>query len=173
MDTALIILSFILILAGFAGSILPALPGPPLAYLGLLITFFTSYRPLGPGWLVAYAVMVLAMALCDWWLPALAIRLTKGSRNGIRGANIGMIAGLFIPLPFGIFIGALLGSFVGELVEGKSRRQALTASFGVFISMIGGIFMKCMLCLAMLLHLAFALVFRGSDAGTLALLNQL
>ena len=36
----LLILAFMLIIFGILGSILPALPGPPLAWVGLLLFFF-------------------------------------------------------------------------------------------------------------------------------------
>lgn len=159
MDVVLIILAFVLIVAGFAGSIIPALPGPPLAYAGLFITYFTSYRPVNGYWLVAYAAMVLIVAAADLWLPALSTKLTKGSRQGALGANIGMLAGLFIPIPFSIFIGAFLGSFIGELASGKNNNQAFTAACGVFIGLLGGIVMKCLLCILMALHLILALIF--------------
>lgn len=159
MDVALIILAFILIGVGIAGSILPALPGPPLAFAGLLITCLTAYQPISLFWLIAYAIMVIIVALADFWLPGLATRFTKGSRQGIRGANIGMIAGLFIPLPFALFIGAFAGSFIGELMSGKNQRQAFIATLGIFIGLLGGIVLKCLICLVMLFHLIFALIF--------------
>lgn len=161
-----------LILAGFAGSILPALPGPPLAFSGMLLAHFTSYQPISVYWLIAYAVMVIVIAMADLWLPGLATKLTNGSKQGIRGANAGMIIGLFVPIPFAVFIGAFTGSVIGELMSGKNQRQAIVAALGVFIGLLGGIVMKCLLCLAMLLHLIFALVFQSSDTGAFAFGHQ-
>lgn len=159
MDLALIIIAFILILVGFAGSILPALPGPPLAFVGLVLTYFTSYQPIGGYWLIAYAVMVAIIAMGDFWIPSVASKITNGSSNGIRGANIGMVLCLFLPIPFSVFVGALLGSIVGELISGKTFPQAIIAAFGVFLGLIGSILMQCLLCIMMLFHLILALIF--------------
>jgi uncharacterized protein len=158
MDVVLIILAFVLIVAGFAGSIIPALPGPPLAFTGLLITYFTSLKPINGWWLIAYAIMVIIVAAADLWLPSLSTKLTKGTRQGAMGANIGMFTGLFVPIPFSIFVGAFIGSFAGELYSGKNSRQALIAACGVFIGLLGGIIIKCFLCILMLLHLMLALL---------------
>lgn len=158
MDVVLIILAFVLIAAGFAGSILPALPGPPIAFVGLLVSYFTSYKPISGWWLIAYAIMVIVVAVADFWLPSLSTKLTKGSRQGAKGANIGMLAGLFIPIPFSLFAGAFIGSFIGELYSGKNNRQAFIAACGVFIGLLGGIIIKCLLCIVMLLHLILGLL---------------
>ncbi len=83
-----------------------------------------------------------------------------------------MIIGLFVPVPFAVFIGAFVGSVIGELMSGKNQRQAFIAAFGVFIGLLGGIVMKCLLCLAMLLHLILALLFHSSDANTFAFCHQ-
>lgn len=159
MDIVLLILAFVFLGVGIVGSVLPALPGPPLAFAGLLTAYFTSYQPIGLVWLIIYGLLVIALLLVDLWLPALATKFTGGSSRGATGANIGMLLGLFIPIPFGIFIGAFLGSVVGELQTGKTNRQALKAAFGVFIGLVGGIVLKVVFCLVMLLHLIIGLVF--------------
>ncbi len=159
MDVVLLILAFVFLGVGIVGSVLPALPGPPLAFAGLVATYFTSYQPIAWGWLVAYGILVVALIVVDLWLPALATKFTGGSSRGATGANIGMLVGVFIPIPFGIFIGAFLGSVVGELQTGKTTRHALRAAFGVFIGLVGGIVLKVVFCVAMLLHLIFGLIF--------------
>ena len=42
MDTILIILGIICLITGIAGCFLPVLPGPPVAYLGILFLHFTD-----------------------------------------------------------------------------------------------------------------------------------
>lgn len=159
MDIVLLILAFVFLGVGIVGSILPALPGPPLAFAGLFITCYTTYQPISMGWLIGYGILVVALVLVDLWLPALATKFTGGSSRGATGANIGMLLGVFIPIPLGIFIGAFLGSFIGELQTGKTNKQAFIAALGVFIGLIGGILLKVLFCLVMLLHLIIGLIF--------------
>ncbi|TAE89924.1 MAG: DUF456 domain-containing protein [Bacteroidetes bacterium] len=158
MDIVLIILAFVFLVIGIIGSVLPALPGPPLAFVGLFITYYTTYQPISVGWLIVYGLLVTALVLVDLWLPALATKFTGGSSKGATGANIGMLLGIFIPIPLGIFVGAFLGSFIGELQTGKTNRQAFTAALGVFIGLIGGILLKVLFCLVMLIHLTIGLL---------------
>ena len=42
MDILLIILGILCLIAGLAGCILPMIPGPPVAYAGLLLLHFTD-----------------------------------------------------------------------------------------------------------------------------------
>ena len=42
LDIILIVISALCMIAGLAGCILPFLPGPPIAYLGLVILHFTD-----------------------------------------------------------------------------------------------------------------------------------
>ena len=55
MDTILIILGIICLITGIAGCFLPVLPGPPVAYLGILFLHFTDkVQYSGTQLLVAY-----------------------------------------------------------------------------------------------------------------------
>ena len=42
MELVVIIVSILLIISGFIGSIIPVIPGPPIAYLGLIVLLFAD-----------------------------------------------------------------------------------------------------------------------------------
>lgn len=52
MDIFLIILGFVCIVVGLVGSVLPALPGPPLSYIGLIVINLASDVEMSVTWLV-------------------------------------------------------------------------------------------------------------------------
>ncbi len=159
LDIVLIILAFLLIGAGVAGSFLPALPGPPLAYAGLWVAHYTSLAPFSVSTLVVYGIVVIIISVIDYSLPMFATRISGGTPQGARGAMWGTIAGMFIPVPFGIFIGAFVGAVLGEISSGKTQRQAVIAGLGAFAGFVAGSVMKFLCCVLMGFHLLISLLF--------------
>ena len=91
MDILLIILGILCLLAGLAGCILPALPGPPLAYGGMLLLHFTDRVQFGTTQLVVWLVLVVVVQVLDYFVPLLGAKYSGGSRWGdcssCRGAS--------------------------------------------------------------------------------------
>jgi uncharacterized protein len=99
MDIVLIILGFICVLVGVFGSFLPILPGPPISWIGILLVYFTTaiemnYWVLGIGFVVAVATVIL-----DYVIPAKGTKRFGGSNYGVWGTNIGLVIGIFTPIP--------------------------------------------------------------------------
>lgn len=159
MDVVLMIVCILLLLVSIAGSVLPALPGPPIGFAALVISYFTTYQPVGALWIWVYAIITLIISMVDFWLPTLAARFTGASKKGVNGANIGMLVGLFIPIPFALFIGTFIGAVLGELMENKPINFAIKAAFGVLLGLLGGVLLKTLFCIVMLLHLIAGLLF--------------
>ena len=138
MDTLLIVLGILLIIGGILGSILPFLPGPPLSYGGLLLLHFTAAHQFSKRFLVVWAIITLVTYLIDYLIPVWGTKRFGGSRQGIWGSIIGLIAGIFFFPPFGIIIGPFAGAVIGELIAGKDSSSALRAGFGSFIGTLLG-----------------------------------
>lgn len=141
METIIIILGALLIIAGLLGSFLPVLPGPPISYVGLLLLQLTSSPPFSIQFLVVWALIVIAIMVLDNVVPAWGARKYGGSPYGVWGSILGLIAGIFFP-PLGIIIGPIVGAFVGEMVGGKTSDQALRAAWGSFVGFLAGTLMK-------------------------------
>ncbi|MFN5025159.1 MAG: DUF456 domain-containing protein [Bacteroidota bacterium] len=158
-DILLLVLSFLLIVAGIAGSFLPALPGPPLAYAGIWAAQYSSYAPFGTTTLVVYGIGVVIISVVDYLLPMWATRISGGTPQGARGAMIGTVVGMFVPIPFALFLGAFIGAVMGELSAGKSQREAVIAGAAAFIGFVAGSLMKLFFCVWLGLHLLVSLIF--------------
>lgn len=130
-------------LAGIAGSLLPALPGLPVSWIGLLLLYFvkgieTDYWVLGTTLIVATLILI-----ADYIIPAQGTKRFGGSQYGIWGTNIGMIIGFFIPVPFGFIIGAFVGALIGELIYNRENTErALKAATGSFVGFLASTFLK-------------------------------
>ena len=148
MDTLWIILGLLCILAGLAGSILPVLPGPPVAFVGLMLQLFREPDPFTTKFLWIWAGIVVLSVILDLVIPLWGTRRFGGSRYGVWGTSIGFLLAFWMG-PVGIIAGPFLGAFVGELVGGQSTRSSLRAATGSFIGFLLGSLMKIILCLLM------------------------
>lgn len=142
MDILLITLGGILVILGIIGSILPVIPGPPIAFIGLLLTHFTSEHPFSVEFLVIFGILAVLSSVIDNVLPVYATKKFKGSKKGVWGSAIGLIIGLFFFPPFGILIGPMLGAFIGEIADGKTANNSIRPAFGSFIGFLSSIFLR-------------------------------
>ena len=136
MDIFLIILGLILIIAGLIGCILPGLPGPLTAWLGLLVTTLAKVIPDDWSFIGVTFVIVLIITVLDYIIPAIGTKKFGGSKYGTIGAVVGVIVGFFVPIPGGIIVGAFAGAFIGELLKNNDAAQALKAAFGALIGFL-------------------------------------
>lgn len=158
MEYILLLSGFILILLGIAGSILPALPGPPISWIGLLLIYLIPQITVNYWILGSTLFLTILIVILDYVLPSEGTKRFGGTKYGVWGTNIGLIAGLFFP-PIGFIIGPFLGAFVGELIYNSSdKNSALKAAFGSFLGLLASTFMKVMFCL-MLLGIYFVVFF--------------
>lgn len=143
MDIILAILACICLLVGFVGSIVPALPGPPLGYVGLLLLQWSGYGGFSTRFLIIWAVVVIAVTVLDYFLPIWMTRRFGGSRAAMIGSGLGLIAGIFIFPPWGMILFPFVGALIGELIhDNTDTPKALRAAFGSFIAFIAGTGMK-------------------------------
>lgn len=149
MDVLLITVSVLLLLIGILGSIVPILPGPPIAFCGLLLVQFTSKHPFSVDLLIIFGLLAIISAFIDNALPVYATKKFNGSKKGVWGSAIGLIIGLFFFPPFGIIIGPMAGAFLGEIVDGKTAEKAVKPAFGSFIGFLSSIFLRFALSIVM------------------------
>ena len=157
MDTFWLVGGIILMLVGILGSILPLLPGPPLCYVALLLQQLRSDTAFTAKFLWIWAGITVVVTVLDYVIPMYGTRRYGGSKYGVWGSTIGLIAGLWLG-PFGIIIGPFVGAFVGELIASNNSEHALTAAWGSFVGFLFGTLLKLVVCLVMAWYL-FALIF--------------
>jgi len=139
----LIVVGFALLILGIIGCVLPVIPGPPLAYLSLiLISIARRWQAISRSVLIILAVLAVGVTVLDMVLPILASKRKGASKAGIWGSVIGMIAGMLFFPPFGMIIGTFVGAVLGELLFNPEKRGALRAGWGVFVGTLLGIGLK-------------------------------
>ena len=66
MDILLIILGILCLIAGLAGCILPMIPGPPVAYTGLLLLHLTDKAQFSTMQLLLWLAAVVLVQILDY-----------------------------------------------------------------------------------------------------------
>ena len=135
------VFALILGLVGIIGSIIPALPGPPLSRVGLLLVYFSGQRgvadPMTLRFLMIWLAVTVIVTIFDYFVPAWFTKVTGGHKAASVGAMIGLFIGMFSP--FGIILGSLAGAFLGEfLFEKRGVWDSFKASLGAFLGFMSG-----------------------------------
>lgn len=156
METFIIVAAMLLGILGMVGSVAPALPGPPLSWLGLLVLYFWGSGTNAAGDRMSLTVLGIwfgvtaAVTFLDYLMPGMLTKVTSGSRYASKGATIGMIAGIILT-PVGMILGSILGAFIAELTYGnKTAPEALKSSLGAFVGFMLGSGLKLIVSGAML-----------------------
>lgn len=145
MDIFLIILGALCLLIGFVGSIIPALPGVPLAYVALWLLHATDKVQFSWQTLLIWGIVTVVVLLLDYVVPAWGTKRFGGSKWGTWGSVVGLIVGMFMG-PWGIVLGPFVGAVLGELMAGKASHEALRAGWGSFIGLMTGTVLKLICC---------------------------
>lgn len=158
------VLAAILVVVGLLGTVLPALPGLPLVFGGMLLAAWAGdFQQIGVVTLVVLGAMTLLSLGIDFWATAVGAKRVGASRKAVIGAVLGTVAGLFFG-PIGIFIGPFVGALAGELLHRRSLGQrdlgdATRIGFGTWLGVVLGVVLKLGLAFAMIGLFAFAWFF--------------
>ncbi|MFT3790257.1 MAG: DUF456 family protein [Rudaea sp.] len=152
------VLSAALILAGLAGTVLPALPGVPLVFAGMLLAAWADhFAHVGTFTLIVLGALSLLALAVDFLAGLLGAKRVGASAHALWGAMLGTVVGLFLGLP-GIVLGPFLGAVAGELLVGSALGRATHVGIGTWLGLLFGTLAKIALCFTMLGVFALAFV---------------
>jgi len=149
------VLAALLVLVGLAGVVLPAVPGLPLVFAGMLLAAWADgFERIGTWSLVALGVLTAVSFVVDFWATAVGAQRVGASRLALVGAVVGTFVGLFFGLP-GLFAGPFVGAVVGELISRRDLRpaglgQATRVGVGTWVGIALGVALKLALAVLML-----------------------
>jgi uncharacterized protein len=152
METQILLwlLAALLIAAGFAGLILPALPGIPLVYAGLvLLAWAEDFAYVGWVTLGLLGLLALISYGVDFMASALGAKRFGASPRAVWGAALGAVVGLFFGLP-GIVLGPFVGAVIAEFTNRTSARGAAQAGVGAVVGLLFGALLKIALAFTMI-----------------------
>ncbi len=164
METLIIVIAFVLAIIGIVGSIVPGLPGVPFSWLAFLVLYiWGNGQAEGMTWwtLVIWGIVVAVVTIIDYYVPMYFTKVTGGSKHAERGALVGMLVGMFVPIPYvnaftALILGPFVGAFLFELIGSKQGfGHSLKAAAGSFLGFLLGTGLKVVVSVWM-----FVLVFK-------------
>jgi uncharacterized protein len=147
LQTLYYVLAIVLMVIGIAGTVLPALPGLPLVFAGMLLAAWAGgFEEVG-GWTMAVLALLTLLSLgIDFMATALGAKRVGASKPALIGAVLGTFAGLMFGF-VGVFIGPFVGALLGELVwlrgvGGRELGQATKVGLGTWLGIVVGTVLK-------------------------------
>ena len=154
----LLILSLVLVVVGFAGTVLPGVPGTPLVFAGLFLAAWAEgFTKVGWFPLLLAGLLAAAASAVDLLAAGLGARRVGASRLAIAGAAVGTLVGLFFGLP-GLLAGPFAGALVGEWVARRDLPRAGKVGVATWLGFAVGTIVKLALAVAMVGVFAVAYV---------------
>jgi len=140
----------VLILIGLAGVVLPALPGLPLMFAGMLLAAWAGdFRQVGWIVLVVLGLLTVLSLVVDFLATVIGARRVGASGKALIGAALGTVVGLFFGI-IGLFAGPFIGALAGELWHGRQLGRAAQVGLGTWLGIVVGTVLKLGLAFAML-----------------------
>jgi uncharacterized protein len=133
-ETLLIIIGLIIAFVGLIGCVIPAIPGPPLNFLALVILELAIDDAFTSDFFILWGIITIVVTVLDYVLPIMGAKVYRASSFGIWGSIIGMIIGILFFPPFGMILGLFVGAVLGELIAGKEEWQALKVGTVTFVA---------------------------------------
>ncbi|MDQ5888489.1 MAG: uncharacterized protein QG660_54 [Pseudomonadota bacterium] len=144
------LLAILLILVGFAGNILPLLPGTPLMLIGMLLAaWLDDFNRIGAFSIGVLVVLAILSQLADFLAGTLGAQRAGASKQALWGATIGSLAGIFAGLP-GMLLGPFVGAAIGELIAEQDLLKAGKVGLATWIGLVLGMAAKIAIGFTML-----------------------
>ncbi|MEP6881424.1 MAG: DUF456 domain-containing protein [Dokdonella sp.] len=146
----LYIVAALLIIIGTIGTILPALPGVPIVYLGMVLAAWAGdFSHIGWPTLTILGVLTVLAIIVDLLASVLGAKRVGASGWALFGAAAGTVIGLFLGI-IGLILGPFVGAVVGELIAGSTLRRSTHVGIGAWLGFIFGTLARIALCFTMI-----------------------
>lgn len=146
----LYIVAALLIIIGTIGTILPALPGVPIVYLGMILAAWAGdFSHIGWPTLTILGVLTVLAVIVDLLASVLGAKRVGASGWALFGAAAGTFIGLFLGI-VGLILGPFVGAVIGELIAGSTLKRSTHVGIGAWLGFIFGTLARIALCFTMI-----------------------
>lgn len=143
MSIAGVVIAVIFFTVGVIGTVLPALPGAPLIWLGMLIYgLFEKFNNLSWTFFLGQGLAVALIFLVDYLAGIWGVKRYGGSKAAVWGSILGGVLGVLLMGPFGLIFGPFIGAVFGELYQKSPLDKAFRVGMGTLLGFLGGTVLK-------------------------------
>jgi uncharacterized protein YqgC (DUF456 family) len=154
--TSLWIVAILLMVVGALGIILPALPGVPLIFAGMVLAAsIDDFQRIGWITLTVLGVLTVIAFIVDFAASALGAKRVGASARAVWGALIGTIVGLFFGIP-GLVFGPFIGAVIGEVTVHGRLDRAGSVGVATWVGLVFGTLFKLAIAFSMIGIFIFA-----------------
>jgi len=159
MNKIYIIITFILLLPGIIGIIIPVLPGIPYMFaISFIYGLLTRFISLNAIELIILALLAILSLIVDYSSGIMGAKYGGATKKSLIYGLAGLIVGTIIFPPFGGIIGLFIAIFISEiLVHNNNKKAAKAASYSVLGSLTGMIINLVLAIIFLICFLAFTL----------------
>ncbi|MEE4216989.1 MAG: DUF456 domain-containing protein [Xanthomonadales bacterium] len=150
------LLAGLMVIAGLAGTVIPAMPGVPLVFAGLFVgAWIGDFQNVGWVTIGILAALATVAWIVDFVAGAAGARYLGASSRAFWGATLGAIVGIFFGL-VGMLLGPFIGAMIGELSGGNDIVSSGRAGVGAWLGMVVATAVKLALVFLMIGIFAFS-----------------
>ena len=161
MDSIIIAISFLFIVAGIAGIIIPGLPGLVLILAGIVVYgWHIGFDTLGYSFLITMVLLTVFGTVIDILGSLVGAKKYGASKLSILAMFVGLIFG-FIALSFpGLIIGPIVAVILAEMfIIKRSFNEALKVTIGIVLGFLSGIAIRFVIGIAMTIAFIIRIIF--------------
>lgn len=158
MTTILWIIAVLLILIGLAGVLLPALPGVPLIFFGILLAaWIDDFQRISGLMIIVMALLAVSAVLIDYVASTVSAQRAGASRQGVIGAFLGTVLGIIVGL-WGLLFMPLIGAVMGEFMAHRDIFRAGKIGMATWVGLFIAAVVKLAIAFTMIGIFAMALI---------------
>lgn len=159
---------FIAVLLFSIASNFLSIPGNFIILLNTLwYSVATNFNQIGISFLITLLIIAIFVEFLEYLVIAFGARRYGATKLGVIAAILGGIGGSISGFFFSPVLGAIIGGFIGviigtmtiEIMRGKNVHDALYATFGAIIGRVGGLSVKAIGSVTMVVIVANRLFF--------------
>jgi uncharacterized protein len=159
MTIALWVLAVALILVGIAGVVLPALPGIVFVFGGIVLAaWIDDFTRISGTTVAVLGVLAVIGFAIDYVATVLSAKRAGASRQGLIGAALGTVAGVFTGF-IGLVFMPLVGAAIGEFIARRDALRAGQIGVATWVGLLLGTVAKLAIVFAMVGVFVLALFF--------------
>lgn len=149
MDVVWWLIAGLLIVAGIAGTVLPALPGPLFVLAGVVLAaWIDGFSRVGQAAVAIVAVLAVMAWILDYAAGLLGAKKVGASKEALMGAAIGTVVGLFAGF-IGVLFLPLVGAAIGEYLARRDEKNALKVGVATWLGIMVGLAAKVVIVFMM------------------------
>ncbi|MGF7056727.1 DUF456 domain-containing protein [Brassicibacter mesophilus] len=154
------VVTVVVMIIGFIGTFIPAIPGTGLVFVSALVYgIITKFNDITVTMTIVFGVLTVVAIILDYSASLITTKKVGASRYGVMGAIIGGIIGFIIFNIIGLIIGQSAGAIVGELLRSRDLGASIKVGFATFIGYLLGVVANSTISLIIIISFLLKVIF--------------